>query len=72
MPRNVTCLFLKFLMVKVDPPNVVSHNVTVCKGVSTTLKKDLLYSYVRVGSYVKYFVKLTRVLLDPGSMWVIL
>jgi hypothetical protein len=28
-PRNVTCLFLKFLVVEMDLINVVSHNIAV-------------------------------------------
>jgi hypothetical protein len=40
--RNVTHLFVKFLMVKVGPLNVVSHNVGFYKNVTTTLNDDLL------------------------------
>jgi hypothetical protein len=40
---NVTYLFLKFLMVKMDPLNRVSHNVAVYKNVNTTLNAGLLY-----------------------------
>jgi hypothetical protein len=38
--RNVTYLFLKFLMVKIDTLNVVSH--VVHKNVTMTLNEDLL------------------------------
>jgi hypothetical protein len=39
--RNVIYLFLKFLMLKIDPLNVVSYNVAVYKNI-TTLNEDLL------------------------------
>lgn len=35
--RNVSYLFLKFLMVKTNPLNVVSYNVAVYKDVTITL-----------------------------------
>jgi hypothetical protein len=40
--RNVTYAFLKFLMAKMDPLNVVSHDVAVYKKESTTINQDLL------------------------------
>jgi hypothetical protein len=46
-PKNVTYLFLKFLMVIIDPLNAVSHNVAVYKNLTTTLNEALLYCNVR-------------------------
>jgi hypothetical protein len=43
--RDVTYLLLKFLTVKTDPLNPVSHNVAFYKNVSATLNEDLLYQY---------------------------
>jgi hypothetical protein len=43
--RNVTYLFLQFLMAKVHPLNGVSLNVTVYKNITTTLREGLLYIY---------------------------
>jgi hypothetical protein len=43
--RNITYLLLNFLMVTMDPLNGVSHNIAVCKNISTTLNKDLLYLF---------------------------
>jgi hypothetical protein len=44
--RNVTCLFPKFLMVRLDPLNGVSHNVWVYKNVIKTLNEDSLCEYI--------------------------
>lgn len=41
--RNLTYLFLQFLMVKMDPLNRVSYNVAVYKNENTNLNADLLY-----------------------------
>jgi hypothetical protein len=41
--RNVTYLFPKFRVLKIDPLNVVSHNVSVYKNVTTTLNEDFVY-----------------------------
>jgi hypothetical protein len=40
--RNTIHLFLKFLMVKTDPLNVISYKVAVYNNVKITLNKDLL------------------------------
>jgi hypothetical protein len=52
--RNVTNLFLKFLVVKVDPLNVVSRDVAVYKNVSTTLNEDLVYYHITSEESVPY------------------
>jgi hypothetical protein len=44
-------------MVKIDPLNVDSHNVAVCKNISTTLNEDLLYLYGLLHN--KYYVGAT-------------
>jgi hypothetical protein len=41
--NNVTYLIVKFLMVKMDLINIISHAVAVYKNVSMILNKDLLY-----------------------------
>jgi hypothetical protein len=41
--RNVTYLFLKFLMVKMDPLNIVSH-IAVYKNITKMLKENLVYT----------------------------
>jgi hypothetical protein len=45
--RNLTYSFLKFLVVKAYPLNVVSHNIAVYKNITMTLNEDLLYRYVQ-------------------------
>jgi hypothetical protein len=37
-----TYLFIKFLMIKMDPLNVVSHNIAVYKNVTTALDEGLV------------------------------
>jgi hypothetical protein len=43
--RNVSYLFLKFVMVKLGPLNVVPHNFAVYKNLSTKLNEDSLLFY---------------------------
>jgi hypothetical protein len=45
--RNLTYSFLKFLVVKAYPLNVVSHNIAVYKNITMKLNEDLLYRYVQ-------------------------
>jgi hypothetical protein len=42
--RNITYMFLKFVMVKGDLLNVILYNVAVYKNVYMTLNEDLLYT----------------------------
>jgi hypothetical protein len=41
--KNVTNLFLEFLIGKVGIINIVSQNVVVYKNITMTLNEDLLY-----------------------------
>jgi hypothetical protein len=41
-------------MVKMDPFNVVSHNVAVCKTVSKTLNKDVLCNVYKIDFILSY------------------
>jgi hypothetical protein len=41
--RNVTFLYLRFFMVKVDPLNVVSHNIEAYKNLSATLNNSIFF-----------------------------
>jgi hypothetical protein len=50
--RNANYLCLKFLVVKMDPLNDVSHNTTCYTNVTTTINKDLLYHISSLTSYM--------------------
>jgi hypothetical protein len=52
LPRNVTSLFRKFLLVNTDSPSAVSYNVAVYKNVSTTLNEDSLYSHRNITAFM--------------------
>jgi hypothetical protein len=61
--RNVTYLFLKFLMVKMDPLNDVSLEVAVCNNVITKLNENLYTQTNRIWrrKVQKYLYKFSKI-----------